>query len=143
MDSRLIEQIAAYSVPNRLPIENDEQREQRNWAIRLVEDLPDEWDAESESARLSEAARSAVAAAQAARGLPVSNVTNQPTVRVMLVDGRHLIARIETIKLENDDAHAYLVAASAALIALNSTTPIEEIQGIPRRFWRIVLGQRE
>ena len=63
-----------------------------------------------------------------------------PVVHVLGIDERHVVVIICTINLEEDDAHSYLVAASAALRALEAVTPIEDIQGIPRRFWRLVLG---
>lgn len=66
-----------------------------------------------------------------------------PSVRVLLVDSRHIIATISTIRLEEDDAHAWLVAAGAVLRALDQVLPIDDIQGIPWRFWRLIVGTRE
>lgn len=61
-------------------------------------------------------------------------------MRVAAIDELHVVVGVSTIKLERDEAHAYLVAASAALRRLERTTPIDDIQGIPRRFWRLMLG---
>jgi hypothetical protein len=56
------------------------------------------------------------------------------------VDVRHVIVNITTVRLEDDDAHSWLVAASVALRAFDRWIPIEDIQGIPRRFWRLLSG---
>jgi hypothetical protein len=66
-----------------------------------------------------------------------------PIVQVLNVDELHVVISIETIRLEEDDAHAYLVAASAALRCLDEAAPIDDIQGIPRRFWRMMIGDHD
>jgi hypothetical protein len=141
MDSLVVDQLTAHATPNRLPVQGDDRREQRNWVVRLSADLPDEWSPEKASALLSEEAASAVRKAKAARGLTVEEtVPHVPSVRVLPVDTRHVVVNISTFRLEEDEMHAYLVAASAALRDLDAATPIDDIQGIPRRFWRLVIG---
>ena len=139
IDSVLIEQLAAYSTPSRLPVAGDPMREQRSWVVRLVRDIPQNWMAEHASDRLSKTAESAVVAARTARGLSAT-VDVIPIVRVVVVDERHVIVNVSTVKLEEDDAHDYLVAASGALAALDVELPLDDIQGIPRRFWRVLIG---
>lgn len=142
MDRTSIEQLTAYSRPSRLPIEGDERREQRNWIVRHAEDLPAEFNPDDVSRALSTEAASAIAKARAARGLAAQDLgPHLPVVRLVLVDERHLVVNVSTIKQEEDVAHEYLVAASAALSILDERVPIEDIQGIPRRFWRLLLGQ--
>jgi hypothetical protein len=143
MDSIAIamEWITAHSTPSRLPVADDPKREQRNWVVRLEEALPRNYAVEQVSDRLSTEAVSAVASARTARGMPGTGDVI-PIVRVIVVDERHVIENISTVKLEQDDAHDYLVAASAALAALDSRLRVDDIQGIPRRFWRAMIGVR-
>jgi hypothetical protein len=142
MDSEPIEQLAAYSVPQPLTIHGDDGREQRNWVVRLAGSIPGESNLDDLSAKLSRTAVSAVTEARALRGLPVENAEpHMPLVRVLAVDAQHLIVNICTIKLEKDDVHAYLVAASAVLKGLHDAIAIEDVQGIPRRFWRLLIGE--
>lgn len=141
MDAMVIEQIVAHCTPSRLPVPGEEGREHRIWIVRLAADLPERWNPEDVSAVLTEAAASAVRDAREARGLQVDDQdSHTPVARVLYLDALHVIVNVTTIKLEEDDAHEYLVAASAALRALEATNPIDDIQGIPRRFWRIVIG---
>jgi len=96
--------------------------------------------AEQASDQLSKKAESTVVSARTARGLPAT-VDVIPIVRVIVVDERHLIVNVCTVRLEEDDAHDYLVAASSALAALDMEIPLDDIQGIPRRFWRALIGE--
>jgi hypothetical protein len=61
-------------------------------------------------------------------------------IRLHAIDARHLIVSIGTVRLERDDAHAWLVSASAALKSLHEQEPVEDIQGIPRPYWRVLVG---
>jgi hypothetical protein len=125
-----------------MAIEGDERREQRNWIVRHAEDLPAEFNRDDVSRALSGEAVSAVAKARAGRGLVAQELgVHSPVVRLILVDERHLVVNVTTIKQEQDDAHEYLVAASAVLSILDKMVPIEDIQGIPRRFWRLLVGE--
>lgn len=140
MDSVLMERLAGSSAPTRIPVPGERQREQRSWVVRLVRDLPSEWMPEHASVRLNKKAESAVVAARTVRGLSAT-LEVIPVVRVAVVDERHVIVSITTVRLEEDDAHDYLVAASAALAALDVELPLDDIQGIPRRFWRVLIGE--
>ena len=141
MNAIQIGQIVAHSVPSRLPASPNENREQRNWVVRLVEELPNGWNADETASRLTEKAAQAITAAREARRLSVDDQERHaPVVRIWGIDDRHLVMNVITIRLEEDDAHSYLVAASTALGALDEVTPIDDIQGIPRRFWGALLG---
>jgi hypothetical protein len=143
MNRVLIEQLAGYSTPLRIPIDGDNRREQRNWIVRHAR-VPVGFNPDAESVWLSKEAALAIANARAARGLPVQDLEpHVPLVSLMLVDDRHLVVTVTTIRLEDDEAHEYLVAASAALSVLDKRAPIEDIQGIPRRFWRFLLGEAQ
>lgn len=135
-----MEQLAGLSLPNPLPVQDDDAREQRNWIIRLKTDLS-EVAADDKSALLSKEAIAAVRKARLARGIPTAEVDAlAPSVRVLRIDARHVIVNIVTVRLAHDQAHEFLVAASAALVVLDREVPVEEIQGIPRRFWSLLIG---
>lgn len=141
MDSKAIERLTAHAAPQRLPLDGDETREHRNWVIRLAQPVAGGLNSNELSVILSRDAASAVAEALNERGLAsAGNSIYAPTVRVVVIDELHVVLNVSTIRLEQDEAHAYLVAASAALRGLERTAAIEDIQGIPRRFWRLVVG---
>lgn len=140
MSATRIGRLAAYSTPIGLSVSPEEHREQRNWVVRFSADLTDTWNADEAAARLTEKAAAEVHAAREGRGLPPDARRHAPVVRLLPVDSRHLVVTIVTIKQEDDDAHAYLVAASAALLALDQMNAIDDIQGYPRRFWEILIG---
>lgn len=139
MDTSMIERLTAHSAPTRLPIEGDPNREQRNWIVRLASDLPARL-AEDVGRTLAAAASAAVREARTARHVDQAAAEAVVDVRLSSIDERHLIVSITTVRLDRDDAHAWLVAASASLRALESSVPLEDIQGIPRRFWKLVVG---
>jgi hypothetical protein len=142
MEQVAIERITASATPKRLPIDGDDTREQRNWAVRHAP-VPAGWNLDEESARLTEAAAAAVAKARATRGLDARGADlHRPAVGLLPIDERHSILNVRTVVLPQDAAHEYLVAASAALATFDTRVPIEDVQGIPRRFWRLLIGER-
>jgi hypothetical protein len=140
MNTSFMEQLAALSTPARLAVEGDSDREQRNWVVRLVGDLPGGPVSAAIVSEVDHAAKAAVREARAARELDPASIEAQPTVHIKAVDPRHVVVNVTTIRLEKDDAHAYLVGACAALRALETSIPVEDIQGIPRRFWGLLVG---
>jgi hypothetical protein len=139
MDTTAIERVAANSTPTRLPVEGDPSLEERHWILRLGVDLPPD-SGHDLSAVASKAATVAVRDARIARGLALDAEEARVALQLHSVDARHLIVSIRTIRLDRDDAHAWLVAASAALRSLREALPIEDIQGLPRAFWRVLIG---
>jgi hypothetical protein len=140
MNTSTIERLTAHSMPHPLLVEGDTSREQRHWVVRIADRLPADWNAEATSEQLNCDAVSAVRDARSARGLELRGGPFVPQVRAVLIDEQHVLVSITSVKLEKDDAHAWLVAASAALRTLEKSLPVDDIQGIPRRFWRLVLG---
>ena len=140
MDRAAIERVAANSSPTRVPVEGDSSLEERHWTVRLSVDLPRDHRGPKLEPMASEAATSAVRGARLARGLDADADEGRVTLQLHSVDARHLIVSIGTVRLERDDAHAWIVAASAALRALHDVVPIEDIQGLPRAFWKVLVG---
>jgi hypothetical protein len=140
MNTSAIERLTAHFMPHPLLVEGDTAREQRHWVVRITDRLPADWNAEATSEQLNCNAVSAVRDARSARGLELREGPCVPQVRAVLIDEQHVLVSITSVKLEKDDAHAWLVAASAALRTLEKSLPVDDIQGIPRRFWRLVLG---
>lgn len=142
MDRISVEQLTALSSPRPLPIERDKTREQRNWVVRLAAELPAEPPPETLSVRLTDDAAVAIRRARAGRGLAEDGVdAHAPAVRLRIIDALHVVLNITTVRQDADEAHEYLVAASAALLGLEQESPIDDIQGIPRRYWRLLVGE--
>jgi hypothetical protein len=139
MDRTAIECVAANSAPTRVPVPGSPSREERHWVVRLISDLPPEGRPDLEPLA-GAAAAIGVRNARSARGLAPHADEGHVTVSVHTVDPRHLIVSIGTVPIERDDAHAWLVAASAALRCLHDHVPIDDIQGLPRVFWRLLVG---
>jgi hypothetical protein len=140
MDTTAIERVAANAAPGRLPVEGDPSAEERHWAVRLTADLPPGTNTVRLAEAATKAASEAVSEARLTRGLDPATEEGRISLRVHSVDTRHLIVSIRTVRLERDDAHAWLVAASAALRSLHEMTAIDDIQGLPRIFWRVLVG---
>lgn len=95
------------------------------------------FDAISET--LTVEAQSAVQKALAMRELPLESV-KVAKIRVFEIDALHVVVAVETTRMEDDVAYAYLVAASAALHRLEQWEMIDDLQGIPRNYWYQLLG---
>jgi len=141
MDTTAIERVAANAAPGRLPVEGDPSAEERHWAVRLTAEFPAGTSAVQLALAATEAASRAVSEARVSRGLDPATEEGRVAVSLHSVDARHLIVSIRTVRLERDDAHAWLVAASAALRSLHDMTPVDDIQGLPRVFWKVLVGK--
>lgn len=138
--STRIEQLVGFSTPAPLPDPTD-TRDERNWFVRVASHLPAAWDHRAASVLIEARATDAVRAACVARTLPDELAhSHAPRVKVFRIDESHLLLRIVTIRLKQDLAHTYLVAASSALRTLNEMISLDDIQGIPRRYWRLLLN---
>jgi hypothetical protein len=141
MDSSAVEQLVAYSAPNRLPVDGEGEFELRNWIVRTAMDVPESWDLAEAAKVLTSDAVAEVRGAAAARGLEGSDRERQHVVvNLIRLDRQHLIVRIKSVRLEKDELYVYLIAASRALRTLEAQHPIDDIQGYPRAYWRMVLG---
>ena len=137
MDRDAVKRIAASSMPGRIAVDEDPSLEARYWILRFAR-IPEK--------RLDEltivvqrAARGAVCAAREERRLDPAAAAGRVEVSLHLVDQTHLIIEVVTTCLERDDAHAWLVAASAAIDAIDQTSDVEELQGFPRPYWPLLL----
>ena len=140
MDKTAIERVAANAAPGRLSVEGDPSAEERHWAVRLTADLPAGTSLEQLASAANEAASEAVREARITRGLRPGMEEGRVVVHVHSVDARHLIVSIQTVRHERDDAHAWLVAAGASLRSLHAMTSVDDIQSLPRIFWRVLVG---
>jgi hypothetical protein len=121
MESSAIEQLVAYSTPSRLPVAGEGEFERRNWIVRTAVDVPESWDLAGAEKVLTSDAVAAVRDAATARGLEGSDPERlHLVVNLIRIDRQHLIVRIKSVRLEKDELHVYLVAASRALQALEA-----------------------
>lgn len=135
-----LEQLTAYAAPIRLPVGSSGDREQRSWVVRFTSSLPADLDPVELSRELARAAVAMVREALAERGLPVDGEQGMVGVKLLPFGDQYAVIVITTIRLERDEAEAYLVAASAVLTALDRIAKLADIQGIPRRYWRMLIG---
>jgi len=143
MNVSLIALLIAHSTPVRLPASSAPHRDERFWVVRLANDVSDAWNTNEAAARLTEKAVDSVNSAREATGLARDAPGDAPVVRLVPISSRHLVISIVTVRLEDDAANAYLVAASAALVALDEMNAVEDIQGLPRVCWRELIGPSE
>jgi hypothetical protein len=138
--SSSIEQLAAFSSPMPLAVADDQgDREQRNWIIRTGADVSEEWDTGRASAEITEYANASLELARAERGMRPLDPEQLARVRLIRIDSRHLIVNVVT-ETFLDDTHAPLLLTVASLGALERRVSIDDIQGIPRRYWRVLIG---
>ena len=135
-----LESLTGYSAPMRLPDGTSGIWEQRCWVVRFTSPFPGDRDQEEISRELERIAVGSVRDAREARGLPVDVEEGVVRVKLRPFGDQYAVVVITTIRLERDDAEAYLVAASNVLIALDRITRLADIQGIPRRYWRLLVG---
>lgn len=129
-----IERLTAYAVPQR--VSTVDGRDERHWVVRVTEIPSDLLPVED---RLDQLARAAVAEARRERGL-AEGQAHVPSVTLKIIEPHHLVLSVTTIALEDDDAEEHLLAGSAALAGLKRELEIEDIQGIPLRYWRLLVG---
>ena len=139
MDKKFVEQLTAFSSPMILPLVEDPSKGQQNWVVRLMLDLPDNA-IEEISTNLEAAARTAILNAHRESGAEDESVEPQISIKLGQIDQRHLVIGITTLRRDTTAVHSWLLSASAAMSALEKQFPIDDIQGIPRRFWTLLLG---
>lgn len=138
--SASVETITAYAVPSRAPSSNASM-DRRSWILRFRAPIAHSLDLDGTSLALTDAAVSAVCEARKVRSLGLdAELAHAPVVRIVALAERHAVMSVETVRLESDEAHEYLVAAVAALGAIEKIAAVEDIQGIPRQFWRHLIG---
>jgi hypothetical protein len=141
MNRFAVEQAAAFALPLAVPVPGDDTREQRNWAVRFSEELPPGWNSERVGSIANRAAEVAVEHACVERGIhDLDARAHRPAVRLVAVDERHVLVNVTTLRVAADRADTCLVAAGAALRALEAEAAIADLQGIPRSAWRLLLG---
>ena len=131
-----VEQLTVFAVP---AAREDNAGAHRNWVVRFRDAVPDEWSAPGTETSLNSAAQDAVRRALEARGVSHDRDA-APVVRVIPIDRLRAAVCVRTARVANDLFAMHLVAASAALRALDRIETIEDIQGIPAPFWRLLLG---
>ncbi len=110
--------------------------EARCWTVTLAAEVSDV-DSVQSLDTMSEAATAIVHSSLVRKGED-AGLQEVCKVEVAVVDSMHLILVVSTRKADRD--REYLGAAGAAMRALDAKHPIADVQGIPRRFWRLPLG---
>ncbi|HLK90927.1 MAG TPA: hypothetical protein VKZ18_13600 [Polyangia bacterium] len=110
----------------------------RAWAVRLAEPA-----AERLVGREGELLDSVVNGVRATAGQP-HPIERRPAdfaqIQVVAVDQRHVFLRIR-LAAGFAQSELGLAANLAALQKLDEIAPVEDLQGTPRRFWRVLLGK--
>lgn len=140
MDDKAIERLAANSSPLRLVVDADTER--RDWVVRFADTCSNDASSSDVVARTRAAAGSAVHGALVARNLPAGAPEDVVTIAIRSIGNQHAVVSITTRRMDEEGAHASLVAAGAALRELDASHAIDDLQGIPRRYWRSLVGER-
>lgn len=62
------------------------------------------------------------------------------TAQVRMIDGTHAMLTIGVRSQPGRDRRAGMLAASSLVPAIEALTTIEEVQGIPRAYWKMLFG---
>lgn len=140
MDEETLQLLAARAAPSPIPLaSSDGTHEQRLWIVRLREELPDDRAATLE-AIVQGGTVEATRAGRVERGLDAESEHGDVTMQIHRATALHLIVRVTTVVHRLDLADTSLLAQAAALRALHVAAPIEDIQGFPREYWRVLIG---
>lgn len=124
-------------VPSSFDVQGTEGRRERWWALRLR--VRADEDAERVSRRLHDAALNALRSAAVARGLGLT-IVGEIDVEAEWLSEKHLLLRVETSREADENVEADLVCSRAAVMELEREYAVEDIQGLPRRLWRLLFG---
>ena len=123
-----------YAYPPQEEVGGDGRRCLRKWIVRSVRSLP----AQDELDRLADALAQEVAVGIRegyAAAPPEKLHESYPTASLIKIDDHHLIAVVETPTREAEVGHATLIGNWGFLCCVDRELGIEELEGIPKRFW--------
>ncbi len=133
-----VAQFAAHCWPPIVPVEDHPDRVRRSWVLRLAQPLPPDSDVEAVGQRVEERARKKIKGALGQYYSADALEPSFPLVKLVVVDAMHALAHIVTRRPEQDITDAGMIAIAQVLRGLDDEWDIEDLQGIPKRFWLLL-----
>ena len=138
-----VAQFAAYCWPPIVPVEDNVDRVRRSWVLRLAQPLPADVDAKAVGLRMEERAQKKIKEALGPYYSGDELEPSFPWVKLVVVDPVHALAHIVTRQPEKDITDAGMIAVAQVLRGLDEEWDIEDLQGIPKRFWLLLASIEE
>lgn len=118
-------------------------RLRRNWVARTVGPVPDEEALAQLHRKLEQHTNTSITAAYASSTPPQDLARARPSIRLLRLDDRHVIVRVEFAEADKSVGDAAAIAQWGVLQTLDRELPIEELQGIPADYWFALRGGRQ
>ncbi|HEY7370771.1 MAG TPA: hypothetical protein VIF57_01240 [Polyangia bacterium] len=135
-----ISDLVGYAYPAALPIEGRTGWLRRRWVVRTSRDID-----EAVCAQIGDRVTRNIRAALLDSGVPAEALARgAPTVRLSVLDARHAIMCADCVGPNSgiDVGDAATAANWGALQQLDAELGIDELEGLPRRFWKLLVGAR-
>jgi len=114
-------------------------REQQTWNVRFTTPIVTTFDSDQMANRLTEAGREATLKAATEAGI-ANPETHLPSVRLVILDQHHALVIVEGPARDRDVLHVGLIGPFLALRTLHEAQELDDIQGVPIRYWPVLLG---
>ena len=138
-----VAQFAAHCWPPIVPVEDNVDRVRRSWVLRLAQPLPADVDVKAVGQRMEERAQKKIKEALGPYYSGGELEPSFPWVKLVVVDPMHALAHIVTRQPEKDITDAGMIAIAQVLRGLDEEWVIEDLQGIPKRFWLLLASVEE
>jgi hypothetical protein len=138
-----VAQFAAHCWPPIVPVEDHLDRVRRSWVLRLARPLSPDVDVKAVGQRVEERARNQIVEALGSYYSDHELELSFPLVKLVVVDPMHVLAHIVTRQPEKDITDAGMIAMTQVLRGLDTEWGIEDLQGIPKRFWLLLASVEE
>jgi hypothetical protein len=138
-----VAQFAAHCWPPIVPVEDSADRVRRSWVLRLAQPLPSDVDVKAVGQRMEKRAQKKIKEALGSYYSGDELEPSFPWVKLVVVDPMHALAHIVTRQPEKDITDAGMIAIAQVLRGLDEEWVIEDLQGIPKRFWLLLASVEE
>jgi hypothetical protein len=134
MTEKEISNLVGYSFPAALPVEGRPDWLRRNWVLRTSREID-----EATCATLGELVTRNIRAALSDSGVSAGDLDRgAPVIAINVLDARHAIVSTDFMAPDSglNLGDAAMAATWGALQQLDARLDIDELEGLPRRFWK-------
>ena len=128
-------QLTGYAYPLGETLGNTQERVQRRWIVRTKSVLPSVTQVNKIAAMLTEQARQCVIDNYGEFATEEELKINLPSVNIVCVDDHHIVVETEFPAPGFSIGDVALIATWHVLHLLDEQWEIDDLEGIPKRFW--------